>query len=208
MKAIFYDWGGWNVRLFHMLNDVRGGFVDAFMQFGTDLGDHALFPLYLVAALGIAWWRYERAYRARGDEAHTVMQAWFAALTVFAVAYVLDGLAVSWLKDALDFPRPPQVLAPDALHVVGEARYRHSLPSGHALFAATLALCFWPVSNAAARVMLAMFMLWVGVSRVNLGAHFPADVLAGYLLAAVVVVPSQWGFRNLPTLWSTRTIGD
>lgn len=207
MKAILYDWGGWNVRLFHVLNDVRGDFIDAFMQLGTALGDHERFPLYLIVVLGLAWYRYERAGRME-NQAHASTRAWFTALAVFAVAYVLDGLAVSWLKDAFDFPRPPLALGADSMHLVGTARNRHSLPSGHSLFAATIMLSFWPVSNAASRVILAMFTLWVGISRVNLGEHFPADVAAGYLLAALMVVPSQWVLRRLPALWSTRTIGD
>ncbi len=28
---------------------------------------------------------------------------------------------------------------------------------------------------------MAALALWVGISRINVGAHFPADVLAGYL---------------------------
>jgi membrane-associated phospholipid phosphatase len=33
-----------------------------------------------------------------------------------------------------------------------------------------------------------LFVLWVGASRVSLGAHFPADVVAGYLSSLVVVL--------------------
>jgi membrane-associated phospholipid phosphatase len=33
-----------------------------------------------------------------------------------------------------------------------------------------------------------MFVLWVGVSRMSLGAHFPADVAAGFLSSLIVVL--------------------
>jgi membrane-associated phospholipid phosphatase len=34
------------------------------------------------------------------------------------------------------------------------------------------------------RTLLAILPLWVGISRINVGAHFPADVLAGYFCGA------------------------
>jgi len=33
-----------------------------------------------------------------------------------------------------------------------------------------------------------IFVLWVGISRINLGAHFPADVMAEFISSLVVVL--------------------
>jgi signal peptidase II len=46
------------------------------------------------------------------------------------------------------------------------------------------------VLNRKWRIAGACFVLWVGLSRISLGAHFPADVMAGFLssLAVVMVV--------------------
>lgn len=59
MKEIFYEWGGINVWLFHVINNFRSDTLDQFMLLGTALGEHTQFPLYiglvsLVALLAVA----------------------------------------------------------------------------------------------------------------------------------------------------------
>ena len=74
--------------------------------------------------------------------------------------------------------------------------HSYSFPSGHAMGSMTLALtllllCWsartpwgtpwrWP-----ATLLGALFVLWVGWSRVYLGVHYPSDILAGWCAAAV-----------------------
>lgn len=184
MKEVLYDWGGLNVWLFHAVNNLRADWLDTAMQWGTWLGDHDRFPLYL-AALGIVALAYLR--RPAGAATEARMKALLAAMAIFAIAYFLDGWIVSWLKTTLDFPRPPLALPPDSLHVIGPRELHHSLPSGHSVFAATVAASLWPLFRHHGRVALALFVLWVTLSRVSLGVHFPADVLAGSLLGIAVV---------------------
>jgi signal peptidase II len=38
------------------------------------------------------------------------------------------------------------------------------------------------------RIAGVCYVLWVGMSRVSLGAHFPADVVAGFLSSLAVVL--------------------
>lgn len=180
MKSVLYDWGGLNLWLFHAINDLRSAWLDAFMLLGSWLGDPDRFWLFLAFALLFAW----RDGIARID---TRGRAWRITLAVFILGYGLDGLLVHSLKLWLDFPRPPLALPATSLHVVGEVVFRHSLPSGHAAFAMLVAASFWPHANWPVRLLLAGFVLWVGLSRVSLGAHFPADVVSGGMLAFVVV---------------------
>ena len=188
MKAIFYDWGGLNLWLFHIINNVRGSFIDAFMLLGSRLGEYTNFPLYIAIVTIAALVQSARA-AARDDVVGEVaLKAWLVTLAVFACANTIDGFLIGSLKHWLDFPRPPSVLSPELLHVIGTPKYTYSLPSGHAAFAMTVAASLWPVLNCPARIGLAGYVLWVGISRVSLGMHFPADVTAGYALALVVVL--------------------
>jgi len=72
----------------------------------------------------------------------------------------------------------------------------YSFPSGHALFS----FCFFGVMaglwadrirSLGLRVLLwtiaSLLILSIGISRIYLGVHYPSDVLAGYLAAAVWV---------------------
>ena len=105
---------------------------------------------------------------------------------VFSVAgaLVLD-LA---LKNAFQRPRPQPFF--------GDLPHDWSFPSGHALFsfcffgvlagllAARLRSLVW---KAAVWALAAVLVAAIGLSRIYLGVHYPSDVLAGYLAAAVWV---------------------
>lgn len=203
MKEIFYDWGGANVWLFHAINDVRFEWLDNVMLLGTGLADHALFPLYLgllaLFALVVVNTPVQDAaqYRARATR-------WIAVIAVFSLAYLFDGLLLSMLKPWLDFPRPPLALLPGAVNVVGIPEYHHSLPSGHASFAMLVAASLWPVLNRRWRMAGALFVLWVGASRMSLGAHFPADVLVGFLSSLAVVLLVYVAIQQLIRLIEIR----
>jgi membrane-associated phospholipid phosphatase len=47
--------------------------------------------------------------------------------------------------------------------------------------------------------------LWVGISRMSLGAHFPADVMAGFLSSLGVVLLVYVALHKLMRLVATRT---
>ena len=188
MKEIFYDWGGANVWLFHAINNVRSQFLDQFMLLGTALGDHANFPVFLCVVSFAALLSIAISSRSDPQPQENLALRWLALIVVFSAAYVLDGWLVGWFKTWLNFPRPFLALPPGSVHVVGIPQLHHSLPSGHSSFAMLVIASLWPILNRGGRVMGIVFVLWVGLSRVSLGAHFPADVVAAYLISALMVL--------------------
>jgi membrane-associated phospholipid phosphatase len=203
MKEIFYDWGGTNVWLFHAINDIRFEWLDNVMLLGTGLGDHALFPLYLglltLLALVVVNTPVQNPAHHRAQ-----VTRWMAVIAVFSLAYLFDGLLLGVLKPLLDFPRPPLALPPGTVHIVGIAEYHHSLPSGHASFAMVVTASLWPILNRSWRVAGVCFVLWVGISRISLGAHFPADVMAGFLSSLAVVLLVYVAIQKLMRLIAGR----
>lgn len=186
MKEIFYDCGGANVWLFHAINNIRAHYWDQFMLLGTELGEHALFPAYLGLITLVALSSIVRTPQQGSSRSQA--QGWMAVIAVFCIAYLLDGLLISTLKPLFDFPRPPLALPAGTVHIIGIAEYHHSLPSGHSSFAMLCVASLWPMLNRWWRMAGTFFVLWVGISRVSLGAHFPADVMAGFLSSLAVVL--------------------
>lgn len=206
MKAIFYDWSGLNLWLFHVINNVRGSFIDAFMLLGSRLGEYTNFSLYIAIATIAALIQSARISARDSTKGEVVLKTWLVTLAVFASANVVDGFFVGWFKHWLDFPRPASVLSPEFLHVVGVPKYAHSLPSGHAAFAMTVAAGLWPMLPRSARIGMVGYVLWVGLSRVSLGMHFPADVIAGSVLALVIVLIVRLILKRLYRWISARPV--
>jgi len=187
VKEIVYDWGGANAWLFHLINDVHAGWFDQFMLLGTAVGDHTSFVPILCLLMLAAVFAVSRNYAHEPLQGEHAAMLWLGVISVFALGYWLDGALLGWLKPMLDFPRPPLALGEVNVHIVGEAKYHHSFPSGHSSFVMLVCASLWPLGSWW-RIGGVSFALWVGLSRISLGAHFPADVLGGFVISLLVVL--------------------
>jgi signal peptidase II len=191
VRSLLYDWGDLNIRLFNAINGHSWHGLDQLMMLASFVADVWSAPLYAAV-----WWSWLRALRRRGAASSAAV---LLQLQRFVFAYVVAVLTGALLKYSLNFPRPASVLGAPAVHVLGEFDPAHSFPSGHAMFAVLVAGSLWPVVPRATRVALVAFIVWAGVARVWIGAHFPADVLAGYSLGFLWIA-----FAALVVRHSTR----
>ncbi len=185
----WYDWGGWNARLFLLINHAGSGWAwDHLAAWGSVAGDHRGYPVWAAACLALAL-RRPGALSQR-------------AVLSMLVAYLIDWALVGSIKPWLDFPRPLAALGRAMVHGIGPAEWFHSFPSGHAAFACVVAASLYRGAHPLLRVLLVVFALWVAWARIAVGAHFPADVLGGALLgcfsawlASRLLVLSGYGAR-------------
>ena len=158
-----------DAAIHHFVQSLRSEPMERLMVAVTMLGDGVvLIPVAVATILALL------AQRAR-------RLALAAAATVGAVL-----LLVPALKLAIRKPRPiPLYEGVDAF----------SFPSGHAatttvVFGTIVLLAARPFSFGTRIVMYALFSLWaglVGLSRIYLAAHWPSDVLAGFLVGLALV---------------------
>ncbi len=97
-----------------------------------------------------------------------------------ALAAILATLWVHGLKDPIGVLRPPAVIPPELLHVIGPAHRFGSFPSGHSTTIFTVAgILSLYLRRGSLTWLLAAAALLVGLSRIAVGVHWPLDVLGG-----------------------------
>ena len=121
------------------------------------------------------------------------------ALKGFLLGSVISPVLKAWFS----IPRPLMVLDPALLNPMGNPPVSaNAMPSGHALAASTLVcliVLMYPSIVRRKALLLGLILggLVVAFSRVVVGAHWPADVLAGLGLGVWIA----WLALRLEWLW-------
>jgi len=139
-----------------------------------------------------------------------IVAAQFAPLTSALVlkSFLLGSLLSPLLKNWAGVPRPLGALEPGLLKPIGTpAAGSNAMPSGHAMtIAATIALAIYMTRRLKYRWPLWIALVGLGVmialSRVVVGAHWPADVLVGSGLGLLVALLAVTWEQRSP--WSPR----
>lgn len=151
-------------RALHAMVLRRHPRLDRAMRMVTHLGDAAVtIGVTLALLLGAA-----PAPSSAG------MRAVFALVASHAV--------VQLLKRTITRARPRM---PEGFAALVQPPDRFSFPSGHAASSLSVALALAGVLAPAASAALVALALVVGLSRCYLGVHYPGDVVAGWMLAAL-----------------------
>lgn len=162
-------------RLYHSINL----FVARHDWLGSAVGflETWAVPLFGLATIGL-W------FLARPGGRRKWKLASASALTSAAVALLLaQVISKTW-------PRERPFVADPVAHVWGSRSHDPSFPSDHASAAFGIAFAIFLFDRVAGAFFLGAATL-IAVGRVVVGAHYPADVLAGTLIgvgAAILVV--------------------
>ena len=173
-----------DLRLARSIQGLDGAAADAIARFGNRIGDYLAGLLLTIPLLVVFGWT--RRWRP------------FILLLTIQALRALNNT----VKGLVDSPRP----TPDLVRVTEDA---HGLgfPSGHAmgsmlLFGAFAVLAWTELPAGRLRAVLVLICLAivgvVGFGRVHTGAHWPSDVLGGYLLGAAFLLTLLAAFSLVP----------
>jgi membrane-associated phospholipid phosphatase len=106
---------------------------------------------------------------------------WRERVVFLSVGLAVMAVAVVLLKFSIRRPRPRGDWG--QIYRITDP---HSFPSGHAARSAALAVMGIAIGPPWFAILLVLWMPWVGFSRVALGVHYLSDVVAGWLVGAVM----------------------
>ena len=162
-----------------------------------DPGLFYFFNRQLAALPDIVWSLFSLLGTGWAVFALTAPTLWRAPRVVVAwlCAAPLAGALTRVGKMMADNPRPLEVLDPQTIHLIGEPLFVAAMPSGHTLtaFAAASAIYFsLPPAGRQRFLWLFAVALGVGLSRMAVGAHWPADVAVGAALGLASGLLGAW----------------
>ncbi|QMU76040.1 phosphatase PAP2 family protein [Streptacidiphilus sp. PB12-B1b] len=162
--------------------------ADAPHWFDSLVSGYASFGLGVFALLMVAGW-----WRARQAGSAAAMAAALAVPVAVVAAYIVNDL----VKSVFDEARPCQVITSPLTIQPCPGVGDWSFPSNHSAIAAASAAALWLVGRRLGAVAT-LCALAMGFARIWVGAHYPHDVLAGFVLGAGVAVPvllaaRRWG---------------
>jgi undecaprenyl-diphosphatase len=163
-----------DVAVSDALRGIKSPLLDPIMRGIEFIGEE---PVTFLLPVPFVVWLWARGYR---NEA-----VWFAA------ALIISAAATSIVKNVIDRPRPN---GEDLSFVSGHTSY-------FTVFAGYLYVELNKVIESrrwlvACRAGLVALVVLTGLSRIYLGAHWPTDVLGGFLLGVLVLVPVLWRVEN------------
>jgi len=153
---------------------------------------------YAVPLIAIA--TFALCFLDRPDAQRKWKLASASALAAAAAALVANQLIAQVWHRTRPFAAHPSA------HVWGARSHDPSFPSDHASAAFAIAFAVLLFDRLAGAMFLAAAIV-VGFGRIVIGAHYPADVLAGVLVglaAALLLAKLGWKFIELPVGWVER----
>ena len=183
----------WEMRLMEWLQARVGssGFGFWLLSNLSGLGEQLL----LVAIMGFLYWGLNKEFGKYVGVNVLVANVWnpmIKNLVLRLRPYFVPGYNVKLLR-----------LIDENADAMDVAAQGYSFPSGHSANAVTAygSLAAHEKKSKLLWVIAIVFPLLIGFSRVFVGAHFPTDVLCGWVLGIVIVALIPWLRRKIKNRW-------
>lgn len=160
-----------NVEVFYLINRIASSASDDIWIHLSLLGDGLLVILFVTPFFG-----------RRPDVVWQYILAW-----IFA------GIFIPVMKESFSTLRPPASLSLDSFHLIGPALQNNAFPSGHttAIFVMAGLVCLHRINNGY-KVAALLVAVFVGLSRIANGVHWPVDVLGAAIGGWLVAIAAVW----------------
>jgi len=172
MKFILYNWLGLNEYLFILLNaTLNHGLLPYFFYLVSILFKEFVFLIYYAAFV-----TYE--VRNFSTQTHEKYNKIFNKAVEIGSIYASVMVVYTLIKYTVNFPRPYCSMSSFvSISNFAHERCLSSFPSAHTAMAIIVCWWVWPYVNRLGRILLIALVILVGLSRIALAMHYPADII-------------------------------
>lgn len=172
MKFIFYNWLGLNEYLFTLINSsLNHGALPHFFYVISILFKEFVFLIYYAAFV-----TYE--VRNLSTQTYEKYNKIFNKAVEIGSIYANVMVVYTLIKYTANFPRPYCSMSSFvSINNFAHERCLSSFPSAHTAMAIIVCWWVWPCVNRLGRILLITLVILVGLSRIALAMHYPADII-------------------------------
>ena len=189
MFDFFYNFAGLNTKIFLFINHATNvSILPQILQLVSwpfGISKFALYYVILAICFGLQLMKIPSHLREN--------EFWhvYNKMTLAGLTYACFGFIYAALKFSINLPRPFCSLPVDSFKTVINTeteRCLSSFPSAHTGLAVLIAYLLWPYLRNSGKVAAVIIILLVGISRMTLAMHYPADILYSFFVAFIVII--------------------
>jgi tRNA threonylcarbamoyl adenosine modification protein YjeE len=212
MKEIFYDWLGYNAKIFHFLNHEGNiGLLPKTLSYLSFFFNIENFAIYYVIGCLVFMTRIYSSPLIRGSQESCEIlgsspkssleennKKTYNLLIFIGICYAIFGLTYAAIKFSINFPRPYCSISPELFQTIldlSHERCLSSFPSSHSGLALIVTILAWSYLGVVSRIFAVVTTALVAWSRIALAMHYPADILYSYMIVILVICSSRLVFR-------------
>jgi len=180
MKLILYHWLGLNEYLFTLLNSsLNKGLLPYFFYIISILFKEFVFLIYYSAFMV-----YQVRQMVIIKPNYEAYDRVFNKVVKIGSIYAGVMVVYTFLKYTVNFPRPYCSISRFiSINNFAHERCLSSFPSAHTAMAVIVCWWVWPYANRLGRILLIALVMLVGLSRITLAMHYPADIVWSIIIS-------------------------
>lgn len=197
MLEFFYNFNGYNKELFLQINHFTNinilPFILQIISWPFGISKFAIYYVFCVIYFFIILNRID-------DHTEYKNKFWniYNNMVRVGIIYSFFGLLYAFLKYNINLPRPFCSLRSEDFFTIADIskeRCLSSFPSSHTGLAVIIAYFLWPYLNYGQKIFATLIIILVGVSRLALAMHYPADIIYSIFIAAIVIIVGNLFFK-------------
>lgn len=193
MFEIFYNFCGWNQKLFLILNYYSNfGIAPVLSRVFAEIFD--IFHVGLFILMLSVYFYIKLQFVS--DQTIRLKQFWsiYYSMAKIWIVYGVFGLVYAVLKFTFNLPRPFCSLSLNNFITIIDTtsiRCLSSFPSAHTGLSLICVYCVWSRLNRLQKIISVFMVTLIALSRITLAMHYPADIIYSIPIAVAVIFLSK-----------------